>query len=120
MNQEFKLQYDFLGDNDQKKSEAETKHKSESYARNVCFVHLNGKMLFLNYGYLVSADYDPEDNSITLNFTSHTIILRGSKLDSMYLEFFHHIPKVVSCLEERYNQTENERPVINNIEVEKL
>lgn len=103
MSQEFKfkLKVDEMKENDPVKKDEN--YQSGSNVRNVCFAQADGKMLFLNYGYLIACEYLPDESSIILNFTSHTIRLRGTKLELLFQEFFNHVPKIVSCIEDRYN-----------------
>ncbi len=118
MNHEFKLKYDELKDNDPSQKEEDKNYFAPSSTRNVCFVQTDGKMLFLNYGYLISGEYLPNESLITLYFTSHTIILKGAKLESLYQDFFNHVPRLVICLDERYEEiSENNTYTIHKIEV---
>lgn len=77
-------------------------------------------MLFLYYTYLVAGDFLPEDNKIMLGFTSHNVTLAGVHLESLYVDLMRHLPKNVICSNERYNQVEDEKPIVNVIEIEKL
>jgi len=70
--------------------------------RNVCFIETDGKCLFLNYSYLVSGEFSPADRIITLTFTTHTIILKGHNLESLFEEFIEHLPKLIKCIDKRY------------------
>ena len=118
MSHEFKLKYDELKDNDPSSKEEEKNYFAPSSTRNVCFVQTDGKMLFLNYAYLVSGEYLPEDNTIILCFTSHTITLSGVSLASLFKEFLDHIPRTVQCTDDRYNTLDEENSsVINKIEI---
>lgn len=121
MSQEFKfkLKVDEMRENDPVKKDEN--YHSGSNVRNVCFVQADGKMLFLNYGYLVACEYLPDEGLIILKFTSHTITLKGTRLESLYQEFFNHIPKLVICAEDRYNSLdENPVTLVTKINVEKL
>jgi len=92
-------------------------YAGESNVRNVCFVQADGKMLFLNYGYLVSGEYLPDESAIILHFTSHRITLKGIKLETLYNEFFSHIPRYMSATEERYGELEKSAYSINEIQI---
>lgn len=105
MSHEFKFKFDEMRDNNPAKQE--DSYPSGSNVRNVCFIQSDGRMLFLNYGYLVSGEYLPDESQIVLNFTSHTITLHGIKLESLYQELGNHIPRVLVCRDERYSKLEN-------------
>lgn len=118
MSHEFKLKYNQLRQNDPTAKEADKNYESESYARNVCFVQLDGKMTFLGYSYLISGEYLPDENAITLTFTSHTINLKGINLELLFLELMKNLPKMLTCSDERYNQlASKENYCINQIEI---
>ncbi len=130
MSQGFNLRYDQLRQNDltnrntasEENTDAnEVSYPRESNVRNVCFVQLDGSRIFLNYGYLVSGEYLPEQEMITLGFTSHTIILKGVHLESLFYDLMQHIPKQIICFDARYN-TNNEKgkPVVNELKVKIL
>ena len=113
MSHDFKFKIDELRENDPTKQQQT--YAGESHVRNVCFVQTDGKMLFLNYGYLVSGEYLPNESAIVLNFTSHTISLKGTKLETLYQDFFSHVPRFITCTDERYNEVEERMCVINEI-----
>lgn len=115
MSHDFKFKFDEMRDNNPAKQQLA--YAGESHVRNVCFVQTSGKILFLNYGYLVSGEYVPDESTITLQFTSHTITLKGTKLETLYQEFFSHIPRYVTATEERYNEVENGSYQINEIQI---
>lgn len=100
---------DYLSSDPTKKNKAK-EDKSITYfdasytgVRNVCFVLLDGKQRFLNYNYLVSGEYLPEENKITLQFTTSTITLQGYNLEKLFQGFMQHSPKTVAVTDERYN-----------------
>ncbi len=84
--------------------------------RNVCFVLLDSKQIFMNYNYLVSGEYLPEENKITLQFTTSTITLQGYNLEKLFQDFMQHLPKVIVVMDERYrNILENNVFIITNV-----
>ena len=98
--------------------------KDESYStgsntRNVCFVFLNGNRVFLNYGYLVSGEYFPDANIITLTWTSHLVTLAGIYLEALFYEFMQHLPRQVLCADARYNVVAEKKPIVNDIRINK-
>lgn len=123
MNQKFKLKFEELWENDPSKKEAgEEKSKqsfpSVSHARNLCIVWDDCKRIFLNYAYLISGELLPDDSAIVLTFTTHTVTLKGSRLDTLFEEFTGHLIKQIACTDERYNETlEGTETVVNEIEV---
>lgn len=120
MSHEFKLKFDQLKSNDPTKKGKDAANESDGNIRNVCFVQPNGDSIFLSYGYLISGEYKPAENSIDLFFTSHTITITGSKLNLLFLEFIKHSPKVVECKNDRYNEISEDGSVVNTIEIFKL
>lgn len=114
MNSGFKFKYDQIRENDPTKKESaiylNTERNAATYyensnAKNVCFVWPDGKRIFLNYSYLVSGEYQPEENSITLTWTTHVVNLKGYQLEKLFNELMHHLPKEVVCIDTRYIQT---------------
>lgn len=88
--------------------------------RNVCFVLLNGKHMFLNYNYLISGEYFPEENRITLQFTTNTVTLEGYNLKPLYQSFIEHSPKIVIRIDGRYeNILQSDNSVVIKIDIDK-
>ncbi|MBL7867385.1 MAG: hypothetical protein JNM71_05150 [Flavobacterium lindanitolerans] len=77
--------------------------KDYTGVKNVCFVMLDGKHIFLNYSYLVAGEFFPEESKITLHFTTHVIILHGRNLENLYHDLMQHLPKVIIATDERYS-----------------
>jgi hypothetical protein len=114
------LKYDQMRGNDpQGQQEGSTEnYPGENHVRNVCFVLQDGRMIFLNYAYLVSGEYVPEENAITLTFTSHTVTLTGVHLEPLFYDLMGHLPRRIACTDARYNEIDDEkRTVVNNISV---
>jgi len=91
-------------------------YPSGSNTRNVCFVWPEGKRIFLNYGYLISGEYHPQDNQIILSFTSHTLKLKGIRLEPLFYDLMGHVPKQILCKDARYNAVE-ENSCVNEITI---
>lgn len=92
-----------IGKTDSQPNEAAfERFKHASNARNVCFVQQNGRRLFLNYAYLISGEYVPESNIITLTFTTHIVILKGNLLEQVYESLLFHLPKLIQAEFKRY------------------
>jgi hypothetical protein len=118
MSQDFKFKFNQMRENDP--TQEQQTYAGESHVRNVCFFQPDGKAVFLNYGYLTSAQYDPTESCITLFFTSHTVILKGANLETLFQEFFSHIPKSITCTDERYNEIEKHSYIINEMHIVKV
>lgn len=96
----------------------EESYKTASNTRNLIFILKDGKCHFLNYAYLVSGEYSPDDNVITLIYTTHTITLKGETLEPLFEALVSHLPRIIRCMDERYNETENEGDYkVNDIEI---
>ncbi len=127
MSNSFKFKYDDLRSNDPTKKETalglgDGASKTISYdhanARNVCFVWSDGKRFFLNYSYLVAGEYLPDENTISLIWTTHIVKLKGYRLEMLFDELMQHLPKYVVCVDLRYNQiSENKSYSVNEIAV---
>lgn len=88
--------------------------------RNVSFVLPDGKRLFLNYSYLISGEYVPEDGEIKLTFTTHLVTIKGNNLDSFYEGLMAQVPKEISVTDKRYIKTKNDTdPIVAEMRVDK-
>lgn len=96
-------------------------YKEAGHTRNVCFVLPDGKQQFFNYAYLVSVLFDPgaDNNVIMLEFTSHTLTLKGYRLEMLYMDFFDHFPRIVTATGPRYAATHPDGAVVKEILIEK-
>lgn len=127
MNQSFNFKYNQLRENNlTTKNNAQspndenntTTYYEQGGAKNICFVWPEGRKFFLNYAYLVSGEYQAEDNNITLIWTTHIVTLKGYQLEKLFDELMQHLPKYVVCVDMRYNQiSENGKSVVNEIGV---
>lgn len=110
MSQVFKSKFDQLRENDPTGTNPETETSTDHYpqhgnVRNLCFVQLDGRRLFLNYAYLVSGEYIPQESSIILEYTTHKITLKGHNLERLYYQIIDHLPKQIVCEDDRYSST---------------
>ena len=128
MSHGFKLRFDEMRDSDPTNSEStkqdanELFYQSLGHARNVCFVWSNEKRLFLNYAYLVSGEFNPneEKNLITLTFSSHTVSLHGYNLETLFTALMEHLPRFVLEIETRYAlSAESKEAIVIEIIMEK-
>ena len=108
MSRDFKLKFDeMLSAQPTDKDGSAEENAYEAFAtpghvRNICFGWPDGRKKFLNYAYLVSGEYAPDDSAITLNFTTDTVIIKGSGLEALFAELLFHLPKVISYTDSRY------------------
>jgi hypothetical protein len=92
-----------------------------SHARNLCLAWSDGSRLFLNYSYLVTGQFLPDEGSIILTFTTHKIVIKGLRLETLFMELMDQLPRVISCSEERYAALADQDAVlIQGIAVEVL
>ncbi|CAM3285613.1 hypothetical protein FLLO111716_01030 [Flavobacterium longum] len=96
---------------DQKDEAVIERFKNASNARNLCLILQDGKRFFLNYAYLISGEYSPKDGVITLTFTTHTIVMKGNKLEVLYENLMFHLPKVINQVNKRYESLESDTAV---------
>lgn len=125
MSHEYKSRLtDYLSSDPTKKTEADNNngisHFEENYsgAKNLCFVQLDDKCIFLNYNYLVAGEFFPEDNKIVLHFTTHVIALNGQNLESLYQDICQHLPKTIKALNDRYASiARTNYPIVTGIDI---
>lgn len=77
-------------------------YSTTGHVRNLCFVQVDGKRLFLNYAYLVSGEYLPEANTIKLVYTTHEITLKGRNLEGLFESLMAHMSRQIVAVEKRY------------------
>ncbi len=125
-NRGFKLRFDEMREsnpadsNDVRNEQASADtYGGPGHVRNIYFVQLDGKMTFLNYAYLVSCDFDPdnEGNGIVLGFTSHTITLKGYQLTELFFALGEQLPRLITAQDSRYRQTQEDGPMVTEIVV---
>jgi hypothetical protein len=121
MSQSFRWKFDQMRENNPGREQgAEDQaefYPRESHARNICFALSDGRKTFLNYSYLVSGEYVPEENTITLVFTSHLVTLRGVNLEPLFMELMQHLPRIITCTESRYASLEEGKTLVTTIEI---
>lgn len=89
--------------------------------RNITFIWQDGKKQSLNYGYLVSCEYLPDDNKITMLFTTHIVTLKGIKLSGLFDALVAQLPESITCVDARYNATgSREMIVVNEIKTNNI
>lgn len=118
---------DYLSGNPTKKSPEDENNTIVYYeqnpneAKDICFVLLNGRQTSLEYNYLISRDYIPEQNIIVLNFTTHEITLNGHNLEKLFNDLRQNLPQTVTVIDERYIGISQENaPVVTDIKIERV
>lgn len=122
MSQDFKLMFAENKDSTQSASAIDNlkadAYQQAGYARHLAFVLPNGKMEFFSYSYLVHCCYDPEQRSIFLEFSSHTVELKGYRLETLAYALMAQLPRIIRCVDKRYNDMiEEDGAVVNEITV---
>jgi hypothetical protein len=120
MSQGFNLRFDKMRENNpagnqDSSTQNPDRYDTPGYTRNVCFVWPDGKRVFFNYAYLVVAEFNPNEdmNEIRLEFSSHIVLLKGYRLDGLFVEFLDHVPRLVEALDRRYALNVKDCTVIN-------
>lgn len=89
--------------------------------RNITFIWQDDKKQSLNYSYLVSCEYLPDENTITMLFTTHTVILKGVKLLDLFDALVDQLPEAITCVDARYNALVKDKVcAVNEINIQKL
>src|SRR5690348_1824902 len=101
-------------DGSEKKSDDIILHETESNVRNLCLVLAEGRQIFLNYSYLVSAELSDGNNFIQLLFTSHVVKIKGLRLEKLFEKLSSHMPAKIKCQEERYKYLKDEEVSLIN------
>ncbi len=124
MNPSYKWKYEEMRSNQPAdKGESVPEREGSTYEeaghiRFLCFVWLDGRRIFLNYNYLISAEYAPEENSIKLAFTTHSVLLKGIHLETLFYDLMQQKARQIICRDVRYNAIESEKnPVVNTIDI---
>lgn len=127
MSQGFRLRYDEMRNNDPSKKEEPEETKDENYysgashARSLCLVWPEGRRMFFNYAYFISADLNVslDKNCINLHFSAHHVSLTGYRLEELFMSMMEHVPRIVYITDERYILVDSpEGSVVTNIIVE--
>lgn len=123
MSQNFKDRLDGMWDDGSMNDKVQdTSHyktfESISQVRNIDFVWSNGDREFFNYAYLVSCRYSADESTLTLKFTTGTVILKGMRLILLHLDLRVNLPREIIAIESRYNSTVDDTDfIVNSIEV---
>ena len=123
MSHDFNLRFNEMKHSDPTQRESavssiKNQYESNSNVRNICFIWPDNSKRFINYAYLISGEYLPEDSTIILTFTSHVVQIKGSHLESLFDDFQTHLPRNVVCLGERYQHlADDSNPSIKEITI---
>ncbi|MFD1258582.1 hypothetical protein ACFQ3S_17380 [Mucilaginibacter terrae] len=102
MSQDFEFDlYDDPASKPEKQND-KTNFAEPGHVRNLCLKWPDGRCKFYNYAYLISGEFEPVNNSISLVFTTDTVMIEGSNLQGLFDKLQQHLPKSVSCSESRY------------------
>lgn len=96
-------------------------YQTSGSIRYLTLIQLDGKRLALSYSLLPVFTFTPDGpdnrNVITMVFPSHTIQLRGYRLEKLWEGLTSETVKTIRCVEERYFQIAgNTESVVVNIE----
>jgi hypothetical protein len=124
MSQGFKTRFDKMLENDPSPKDAAHDEKNENYpaagnGRNICFILSDEQRVFLNYSYMVSCEYKPEENLIAVEFTTCMVVLKGYKLVTLFNDLMNQLPRLIIAVNARYNQLAEGKAVVNDIIIEK-
>lgn len=122
MSQDFKLKFDEYKDNDPTHTPGEggnpDYYPSGGNIRNLTFIWPNGMAQSFSYSYLVTPKLEPDGTSITFEFTSHFVEVKGINLSSLFFDILLQTPRFIRIKEKRYQQLEdNNKPVVNEITI---
>lgn len=126
MSQESKTRFQQMRENDLAAKGTELlsseQYAGPGHARNLCFVWPDGRRAFLNYSYLVAAEYLPEDGAIRLTYTTHMVELKGIRLENLYDELMDYIPRMIVCVDKRYDAANEgeDTPLVHDITITNL
>lgn len=122
MSREFELKFDAYKDNNPTGNQGQLEnpdyYSSGGNGRNLGFVWPDGRMQFFNYSYLVTCSLDPDGGSISLEFSTHHIELKGQRLAPLFEELMVQANRFIRCVDKRYQQlSENDLPTVHEITI---
>lgn len=111
MSRDFKLKFDDFKDNHSAEQgdgdKTTNQYPSSGHVRHIVFVWPENRMQSFNYSYLVTQSYDAAKNTIVMEFTSHTVEIKGVRLDVLFHELVMQVPKYIRIMDKRYNNAGN-------------
>lgn len=121
MSQDFKIRFDEYQENDPTpKVEGQVHpdyYPTGGNTRNLAFVLPDGQLQFFNYSYLISCSYNQNEGKIILEFSTHTVELKGQRLERLFFELMAQVNKVIRASENRYSALDSsvDKPIVNEI-----
>ena len=89
--------------------------------RGITFMLAKADTKTLYYTYLIAVDFAAEDGTITLEFTSHVVTLKGVNLRMLLNQLVLQRVAVITCSDPRYNLLCEENTYqVNSIEVQAI
>lgn len=84
--------------------QANSFHDDTVITKKLCIVWDTGRRMFFHYIHFMTCDFDPNPdlNSLTLEFMTRYIILKGFHLEGLYGQFMQDEPHIISVVSERY------------------
>lgn len=102
MRQNSAVATDYQDEQGQSLSTDKEHYPSYGNVRNLCFIWPNGRMLFLNYSYLIAAESNTVFSEMNLIFSTHIVTLKGFNLQMMFFDLMDQRLRLITCIEERY------------------
>lgn len=105
---------------EQDQTNTSTEYAGDGHGRYLCFVWEDMKAQTLNYSYMVSTLFDPQENTIMLWFTTHKVKLQGVMLENLFYQIMRQVPRIITCSPARYNMLEGSASIVNSIDIQEL
>ena len=94
--------------NESKQNDIEVHSQPGNTPRYLRLVNIDGSWTTLYYIDLRGMKFSPEENSITLQYTSEAVILKGRNLEKIVDDLESHRVKIIQCTDKRYEAARNE------------
>lgn len=114
------LNYSFDKDRPSSKPKSMTYYDTDGHTRNISFAQADGTKLFLNYAYLISGAFSPNESTITLTFTTHLITLKGHNLSPVCDGLAAQSIQRITIVEERYAGVEEGVSFVTQMTVQQI
>lgn len=97
-------------ENQQPESQSEIeRYDISATIRSLDVVNSKGVHYSFNYSFLMTAEYSPQENKITLFFNTHIIFISGRNLEALYGDISVHSVKRIICSDKRYSSVKREQ-----------
>ena len=77
-------------------------YPSPGSVRNLCYELSDGRKMFLNYAYLISAELATENDKMMITYTTHTVLITGINLEPLFINLMANMPQLIRHTESRY------------------